>query len=123
MMNEQELASIRKTLSQLVGRSMSSVEFVRDYIQLRFDGPTVTVLTRLAVVTQSRRLDQTDPGFRDALCEQIGKSVSTTDVTAGERLKIAFLDGSQIHVSLSQQDYVGAEGVVYESGRKVFWAL
>ena len=32
-------------LSVLIGHQLSSVEFVQDYLQLRFDGPCLTAVT------------------------------------------------------------------------------
>jgi hypothetical protein len=34
-------------LKQLIGEQLSSIEFVQDYLQLRFDGPCLTVYGRV----------------------------------------------------------------------------
>jgi hypothetical protein len=39
-------------IQSLVGKQLSSVEFVRDYVQLRFYGPTITAFVGLILLPQ-----------------------------------------------------------------------
>jgi hypothetical protein len=45
---------VANPLELLEGTQLSSVEFVQDYVQLRFDGPTLTAVTppRVCVMNQ-----------------------------------------------------------------------
>lgn len=79
-------------LWELVGREMSSVEFVRDYLQLRFDGPTINVYTPVTVVAGEECATTWDTCVRNLLCAQISKPVASVSVEPGEALTLAFVD-------------------------------
>lgn len=72
-------ASIRTTLADglqdVVGRALSSVTFVADYVQFDFNGPVLTAYTSPVVSTEPGSLKWGEPGYRDALCFQIGRHI------------------------------------------------
>src|SRR5437879_6071705 len=94
-----------KLFEQLRGRQLSSVECVRDYLQLRFDGPTINVMSPVVVTRSAERSHSWDDQFRNALCGQIGKFVGTVEVVEQLHLLFAFADGSEISISLVPDDY------------------
>jgi hypothetical protein len=110
-------------LSTIVGSELSAVVFVRDYVQLQFDGPVLTAITLPLVVTATRSIGPNADGYRDALCDQIGKKVSSTYATDKESIKICFFDDSTILISLRAEDYRAAEAVHFrdEHGRLSVW--
>lgn len=118
--DENDVRILNESVTELLSREMSSVEFVRDYVQLRFDGPCVTALTLPAVSHSDYTVTAHDAGWRDALCAQIGQAVEGVSATR-ERLKISFSDGSALAISLLAEDYVGPEALSYvtEGGRCV----
>jgi hypothetical protein len=96
----------------VVGRRLSGVTFVMDYIQLQFDPPpTVNALTPITVCAGGRTAVSGDEPFRNLLCEQIPKTVTDVSLVDGEALTFGFEDGSTISVSLRQEHYVCAEAV------------
>ena len=62
-------------LNILVGKEISSVEFVRDYLQFRFDGPCLTSITNPFVIVENRIYKRSDAGFCDILLSFIGLKV------------------------------------------------
>ena len=96
--------SYAEILSYLVGEQLSSVEFVQDYLQLRFDGPTLNVTGPIVVTAGDHRHAAWEPGFRDLLCGQIGKLIASVTQRAEEALVFTFEDGSAITVSLAPFD-------------------
>ena len=120
-MRMQELEYVRNSLRQLIGRSLSSVEFVRDYVQLRFDGPTMTVLTPIEVSVGGRVVKATDQGFKDALCGRISSDVVDTMVEPEACLELRFEDHTVIRVSIDPADYVAPEAVLFGAGGVVWW--
>ena len=108
MANAAEL--IRK---QIVGTEMSAITFVRDYVQMHFDGPKFNVMTPMAVSAPGVASVSGDDQFRNRLCGQIGKMVAEVSIEEGKSLQIAFADGSRISMSLKEVDFVGPEGVNY----------
>jgi hypothetical protein len=95
----------RRALTPIVGEKLSSVEFVMDYVQLRFDGPTLTAFTMPVVAADGRVFRVGEPGYRDALCERIAVLVTAADVSA-EAIAIDFADGARITVALREEDQV-----------------
>ncbi|UAC01709.1 hypothetical protein Dvina_16740 [Dactylosporangium vinaceum] len=86
-------------LSRLVGFRLYSVQFVLDYVQLRFDGPTedmpVLNCDVLPVVqTPSGRIGPRQVGYADALCRFIPSRVVATIEERGRGLRIEFDQGA-----------------------------
>jgi len=80
-------------LAELVGRELSSIEFVRDYLQFRFDGPTLTVLTTPTVLRGESSFTEGSSGYRDELVKMIGKEVSETHFKCDSELVLVFETG------------------------------
>jgi hypothetical protein len=101
----------------IVGEQLSSIEFVQDYLQLRFDGPTLTTFVWPSLKFCDRTLRFGELTYRDELCGRIGRIVSNASLRAGEALTVRFDDGVEISVSLKAVDRVGPEaGNFRESG-------
>src|SRR4051812_3677690 len=96
-------------LNEIVGASLSSVGFVMDYIQFRFDGPCLTTLTLPSVRNGTSVLRAFGPGYRDALCGQIGIEVADVTLTE-EELTVQFLDSVAFVISLRDDD-TGPEAI------------
>ncbi len=87
-------------LQAIVGEQLSSVEFVQDYVQLRFDGPVLTAITQPVIQIGERMLRWGDPGFRDELCKRIARRVVSARIPSGNKVQISFDDGAVVEVSL-----------------------
>jgi hypothetical protein len=104
---------LNSLLGRIVGFRLYSVQFVLDYVQLRFDGPTaeMPVLTCdvLPTVTLSgQRFSPTETGWTDALRGLISQSVTATHEKTGIGVKVDFMTGSiQFHPAESER--VGPE--------------
>jgi hypothetical protein len=108
-------------LSMLIGRQLSSVEFVHDYLQLRFDGPCLTAVTYPRVRVGQLWWAWGKPGYRDQVCDRIGKVVTRAVSNEGQELCIEFDDGACITISLSPDDYRAAEAVIFDDGEEGCW--
>jgi len=67
-------------LVAIEGEQLSAVTFVQDYVQLHFDGPTLTTITRPTVVAGDASFDYGAAGYRDRLCALIGHVVKQASV-------------------------------------------
>ncbi|MFC8190376.1 hypothetical protein ACFUMH_01800 [Cellulomonas sp. NPDC057328] len=100
-------------LSRLVGFRLYSVQFVMDYVQLRFDGPTddMPVLNRdvmPAVETSAGVIVPGDRGHADALVALISDEVVGTTEGTGSGLRIEFSSGTVV-LHPKFEDLVGPE--------------
>ena len=95
--------------NELVGCQLSSVEFVQNYLQLRFDGPTINVTNPLTVINDKTEITSWNVGFRDLLCNQITKIIDSVTFEPEKALTIRFIDDSLIAISLRPEDYSSPE--------------
>ena len=105
-------------LKQIETRQLSSVEFVQDYVQLRFDGPYLSAFARPIVKMGETKFEYGTPGYCDALCERIGRVVRSVSINENQGIFIDFDDGANISISLEAQDRQGAEAAVFVDGTK-----
>jgi hypothetical protein len=63
------------------------------------------------------------PGFRDALCNNIAKTVTEVRVAYGESISIRFADGSMIHIPLQDDSCLDGEAANFDAGGNVWWSL
>jgi hypothetical protein len=108
-------------LSVLIGHQLSSVEFVQDSLQLRFDGPCLTAVTHPSVRVGQLWLEWGQSGYRDQLCDRIGKIVIKAVIGEGQEVCLEFDDGACITISLSPNDYRAAETVIFDNGDQGCW--
>ena len=79
--------------ASLRGRRLSSVEFVvNDYVQLRFDGPTLNAYAHPVVSVQGHDFGWGESGYRDALCDRVLARVTAAWASA-EGIVIDMDDG------------------------------
>ena len=105
---------LQEAMGELIGRDLASIEFVRDYIQFRFDGPCLTTLTLPSLRLARTTITSDDQCYTDHLRSEIGSRVSSFTVGSDE-LVINFASGSALVVSLRDEDYRGPEAINYTS--------
>lgn len=114
---------IGASLDRIVGNKLSSVEFVMDYHQLRFDGPCITAYIHPEVTVADTIYRWGEPGYRDALCERIASVVQKASIVEDKELCVDFDDGSSISISLRSEDYEGPEAVEFYLDDRHLWVL
>lgn len=95
-------------LGRLVGLELGSVAFVRDYVQLDFNGPILTCDVWPRVESRGVTWGIDDQGYRDRLCSLIGASVLSTYEETGAGLRIDF-DAGSVVVHPSSEELMGPE--------------
>jgi hypothetical protein len=101
-------------LDELISEQLAAVTFIHDYIQLQFGSPpTLNAYTVISVHSQGATLRSGNPGFAQALVDQINKRVCEVSREPSQRLEIKFDDGSAIEISLRPDDYRGPEAFEY----------
>jgi hypothetical protein len=109
-------------ITAIEGEALSSITFVMDYLQLDFSGPGLTlfiwpeVFVPAGVQIGEGSYALGEPGYRDALCLQIGEVVEKTTFEEGVALEIQFENETIFRTTLRDEDYVGPEAVHYSSG-------
>ena len=96
-------------LSELTGVSISGIENVHDYMQVKFSsGAALTIYNNCR--------------FEDGACKAVGSTVKST-TESGDEIVIMLEGGGSIHIGLQEDDYVGPEAMVLsqEGAPDVVW--
>jgi hypothetical protein len=109
---------------KLKGCDLSAVTFVRDYLQLQFDGssasPRLNCYVWPRVTASETTVTYSMPGYRDVLCGQIDKVVAGVAIEVDVIFRIFFADGSIIEMSLLPDDRTGPEALELQDGKGGF---
>jgi hypothetical protein len=104
-------------LSSIVGQELTAVEFVQDYLQLRFEGPLLTLFVWPDVFREEGSYAYGEPEFRNVLCAQLTGNVTAATLEENEALEIEFENGVIVRASLREEDLdVPQAGQFSESG-------
>ena len=102
-------------VSAIEGQELSAVEFVSDYIRLRFDGPLLTLYAWPHILLEDFSIAFGQPEYRNALCAQIGEMVAKAKLEEMDSLTIEFESGTVIALSLREEDLDGPEAGGYSA--------
>lgn len=111
--------SVDLALNDLVGRAMTSVTFVMDYLQIAFDGARLTILTNPDLLRDAEELGWVSSSFADALRHQIGKVLRRVDVS-DLRARLTFENGVALSIPL-EEDPPRVEHLILEKDGKKIW--
>lgn len=100
-------------ISAIEGQELTAVEFVSDYLRLRFDGPMLTLYAWPHVLLSDFSIAFGEPEYRNALCAQIGEMVAKAKLEELDSLTIEFESGTVIALSLREEDLDGPEAGSY----------
>ncbi len=100
-------------ISGIVGEELTAVEFVQDYLQLRFDVPLLTFHAWPHVLLSEFSVAFGEPEYRNALCAQINEKVVQASLEEGDALTIEFENGTVFGLSLREEDLDGPESGNY----------
>src|ERR1700738_4594937 len=100
-------------VSAIVGEELVAVEFVQDYLQLRFAAPLFTLYNWPHVLLPDFSVAYGEPEYRNALCAQIGDKVLQASLEGGEGRTIGFRSGTVFGLSLREEDVEGPESGSY----------
>ncbi len=102
-------------ISAIDGEELTAVEFVQDYLQLRFNGPMLALYGWPHLLLADFSVAFGEPEYRNALCAQIGESVSKAVLDENEALTIELENGAVIALSLREEDMDGPRAGEYSA--------
>ncbi len=104
-------------VSAVIGEELKAVEFVEDFLQLRFDDPSLTFFAWPHVLFPEFSIAYGEPEYRNALCAQIGEKVVQASLEEGDALTLEFENGTVLGLSLREEDIDGpVSGSYSETG-------
>jgi hypothetical protein len=96
-------------ISEIIGTELNAVEFVQDYLQLRFETPLLIFYAWPHVLFSEYSLAYGEPEYRNALCALIGEKVEEATVEEGDSLTVKFENDTVIALSLREEDLDGPQ--------------
>jgi hypothetical protein len=102
-------------ISAIEGQELTAVEFVGDYVRLRFDGPMLTMYAWPHILLADFSIAFGEPEYRNALCAQIGEMVAKAALEELEALTVEFESGTVIALSLREEELDGPEAGSYSA--------
>jgi hypothetical protein len=100
-------------VSAVIGEELKAVEFVEDFLQLRFDAPLFTFYAWPHVLSTDFSVAYGEPDYRNALCAQLGEKVVQASLEEGDALTIEFENGTVFGLSLREEDLDGPDSGSY----------
>jgi hypothetical protein len=94
-------------ISAIEGEELKAVEFVDDYLQLRFGEPLLRLYDWPHVLLPDFSVAFGEPEYRNALCAQIGEAVTTAMLEEDDALTVEFANGIVFGLSLREEDVDG----------------
>jgi hypothetical protein len=102
-------------VSAMEGQELSAVEFVGDYLRLRFDGPMLTLYAWPHLLFEEFSLAFGEPEYRNGLCAQIGEVVAKASLEEMDALTVELESGAVIALSLREEDLSGPQAGSYSA--------
>jgi len=102
-------------ISAIEGQELTAVEFVGDYLRLRFDGPMLTLYAWPHILLADFSIAYGEPEYRNGLCAQIGEMVAEAELQELEALTVEFESGTVIALSLREEELDGPEAGSYSA--------
>ena len=95
---------MKELFGSILGEQLSSVEFVQDYLQLHFDGSTLTCYSWPKILVDFNSYEIFDNGYRDAICKIIGCKIDKIYLNEKKSLSILFDKEYQIILNLFRDE-------------------
>lgn len=119
--NQVKGKNMQNPLDNLINFELASIEFVRDYIQLHFDGPTLTILNKLFLIVQNQKVSGDTINFPYDLVSCIGSKVVGTKFKEGDMVELDFSNDMKLIISLKAEDYFTVEGLIFDAKERGYW--
>lgn len=114
-----------ESLDDLLDQELSGVCFVRDYVELEFDGATLRAFTPIRVEDpRGAAITPVDAEWRDALCQIIGRQVRAIRIVDAESIVVSFDDERVVVIPLDEASRIGPEAahfVPYSRSNLLVW--
>lgn len=104
-------------MGMLVDQELAGVTFIRDYVQLLFDGPTLNLYVWPSITTQEGIFEAMCGNYKNVLCNQIGRKVIKFDYNS-TKIDILFDNNVNITVYLSDSNKRCAEFAALWDGKE-----
>ncbi len=111
----------RPDLGSIVGDELSAVCFVRDYVELHFDGPVLRLLGEISVANSGEVQRENSEHFKNWLCRNIGRRLARVDTIDANEISLKFHGNDVIKVIGRQAGNEFAHYISFPEKRMQIW--
>lgn len=105
----------------LINKELESVVFIRDYIQLLFEGPKITIISRLSIIVNNRVINAHSNKYFQTLINCIDEKVTSTEMKENSKVNLWFSNGVGFQMSLNPEDSRDGESLHLFDGKGGYW--
>jgi hypothetical protein len=98
-----------REFSDLIGEQVSAVCFVRDYVEIHFDGPVLRAFYGPVIEVDGNRFEFPEAGSRDALCSMIDAEIVAVQFDENEYFRMSTARGHHFTIPLNPDPPTGKE--------------
>jgi hypothetical protein len=100
-------------ITAIEGQELTAVEFVQDFLRIRFDGPMLTFYAWPHLLFPDFSLAYGEPEYRNGICAQIGEMVAKASLEELNALTVELESGTVIALSLREEELSGPQAGSY----------
>lgn len=105
----------------VIGNELAAVTFVRDYLQLSFDSPPLTLWVWPRIHREETVLRRGDAGYAESLIALIGRRLVAADELLDLGLTLDFEERTRLTIPLDGTDCNGPEVAMFDGHPGGFW--
>jgi hypothetical protein len=100
---------------------VSAVSFVHDYVEIHFNGPILRMNVLPRIFWNDKVVEPLAAGWRDLLCEVIGKKIKKIDIDDSRYCCIDFVNSITVHIDFNSSQGESMEFLAVTGGPIALW--
>jgi hypothetical protein len=107
------MSKIVNEISDLVGKEISGVSFVHDYVEFHFGGqfPILRSISNPYIISEGSKYCFPASGSRDAFCRVIGSTVRVVNLEENRMVELTTSNDCRIVIPLDPKNFRGGEAM------------
>jgi hypothetical protein len=110
-------------IKTLENSEISSVVFIRDYLQFYFEGEqnngALTTYFLPVAVVNGQYFESNTQGYRDSLCSFINHKVKNSEIIYGQKIKLTFDNDDRLEVLIKREDCCDQEAAMLRVNNEI----
>ncbi len=118
---QKQYPSLKDALQKVIGRAITLVNFVEDYVQISWDTSILTAYTMPTLLVGSTAYSQDHTEYQYEMFRLEGQRLKEAQVNGEEDITLVFESGTCLSISLRDSDYVAPEALLYQELGGLLW--
>ena len=110
-------------LQSVVGKKLLSVNFVEDYVQLAWDGSSLSAFSMPVITHKATRFSSNDADYKVVMWRLEDQKTEKVDVVPEKAVVLHFGNSARLEISILDADYVGPEILHFRNADGLLWVV